>query len=375
MPHDPYPKSLAIAGAWGYIGLKFLEAAGRRGIPTFVFDPGRAPEHEAVQHATRIANEDAFYDSPAELFHLAMHPEQRRRALESLLARPDVPTFAILNEKPMAAPEDPDQCTRLIADVRSANALMLFDFPELFDPLTERILNTLRQYRNVKISHIRIQRSKDRENPANPRNYKRIVPIQYQESVHCLAFVLYLLARLRGSLDALFAEGLAAEAQSQPYRPPNPQDYATVVDGRCQYRLTLGSLPVEGLTDFTAGAEGVKRRVIRGTCDGRSFCIEADYQEGRKTLLVDGVDQAVDPDASSYDAVLKTFSSWQRSVPRHELLSGVFPNPTFAHATFQLSSVLWRCCRTKRPIQLASSADLLAFDAGFREALPTFARY
>jgi hypothetical protein len=68
---------------------------------------------------------------------------------------------------------------------------MLYDFPELFDPLTARLLDFLAQFRSVQLTEITVQRSKDRENPANPRNYKRMVPIQYQETVHCIAFALY----------------------------------------------------------------------------------------------------------------------------------------------------------------------------------------
>ena len=35
------PDSIAIAGAWGYIGRKFLDVALRQRIRTFVYDPGR----------------------------------------------------------------------------------------------------------------------------------------------------------------------------------------------------------------------------------------------------------------------------------------------------------------------------------------------
>ena len=87
----------------------------------------------------------------------------------------------------------------------------------------------------MKIESIEVQRSKDREDPANPRNYKRIVPVQYQESVHCLAFVLNLLANIRGSLETVFAHGLTVTAHSEPYAPPNPAEYDYVVDGMCEY--------------------------------------------------------------------------------------------------------------------------------------------
>jgi len=372
----PYPESLAIAGAWGYIGRKFLDAAQRRRIRTLVFDPGAPPEDVNLQTVTLAANEDEFYASQVDLFHLAMHPEHRQRALELLCARSaGGEEITVLNEKPMAAPENPEQCGKLIDRVEQSGVRMLFDFPELFDPLTERVVDHLKTFRDLRITDIYAQRSKDRESPNDPRNYKRMVPIQYQESVHCLAFVLHLLARLAGSVTAVFERGLTVSGDSKPYRPPNHEIYSYVVDGRCNYRLALGTIRIDGQTNFKAGADGTKQRVICGTGDGRPFHIEINFQEGRKQLLVNGMDQTVDPAANSYDNVLRTLTRWRRSVTREELMTGVFPNPPFARVTYQLSSVLWRACREKKPIQLASLDELLAFDAGFREAVPGFERY
>lgn len=371
----PYPESLAIAGAWGYIGRRFLDAAQRRRIRTWVLDPGEAPADIDLQSMTRVVDEAEFYGLPAEMFHLAMHPEQRGKALDLLLARPDLERLAILNEKPMAAPEDPQQCQRLLDAVAQSGALMLFDFPELFDPLTERILNHLAVYKNVQITDVYVRRGKDREDRQNPRNYKRIVPIQYQESVHCLAFVLYLLGRLRGNLDAIFSAGLTLRGEARPYSPPNPQIYPYVVDGWCSYHLALGPIRVDGQTDFKAGAEGIKQRVIVGSGDGRPFHIEVDFQEGRKRLTIDGMDQTLDPAANSYENVLRTYTRWRHASSREELMGQVYPNPAFARVAFQLSSVLWRCCHDRQPIHLATLSDLLAFDAGFGEAVPSLGTY
>jgi hypothetical protein len=55
-------------------------------------------------------------------------------------------------------------------------------------------------------------------------------------------------------------------------------------------------------------------------------------------------------------------------------MSGVYPNPRFARITYQLSSVLWRACYDRRPVRLGTLADLLEFDARFRQAVPNFAR-
>ncbi len=371
-----YPNSLAIAGAWGYIGRKFLDAARRRRIPTLVFDPGDIPQDLEQTSFERITDPQQFYASQSEWFHLAMHPQHRQAGLEQLLARAATgEDIAVLNEKPLVAPENPEQCQDLVQQAEQAEILMLFDFPELFDPLTERIIEYLKSFREVRITDIYLCRSKDRESPHEPRNFKPMVPIQYQESVHCLAFLIYLLAKIHGDTAAAFQHGVTVRGQAAAYRPPNPQIYPHVVDGRCHYHLGLGPLSVEGQTDFKAGADTTKQRILSGMGDGKPLQVEVDYQEGRKRLVINGMDRTMDPAANSYDNVLRTMTRWRRSETRQHLMNGVYPNPTFARITYQLSSVLWRACYDKRSIHLESLDDLLAFDAAFAQAKPTLPRY
>lgn len=363
------PNSLAIAGAWGYIGRKFLDVALRQRIRTFVYDPGPAPAEVEQNDLVRLTDEAEFYHLPVELFHLAAHPDQRRTGQQLLLERAQHEPLAILNEKPMTTPESPEECDQLVAAAQNSGVCMLYDFPELYDPLTERVIEHLSSYRGVQITDISMCRSKDREAPENPRNYKRMVPIQYQESVHCLAYVLFVLARVRGSLSEVFDTGVSIRAESEPYSPPNPEIYPYIVDGKCRYQLSLGSLHIEGLTNFKAGAEFTKRRVFCGRGDGQAFRIEVEYLEGQKQLKINGVDQEVDPRANSYESVLRTFTRWRRHVGRDELMAGLYPNPAFARITYQLSSALWRASRARSTVQLADLDQLLNFDAGFRESL------
>lgn len=366
---------VAIAGAWGYIGRKLLDAARHRGISVQALDPGPWPEDLPRDGVDRVPDLATYCSLPAGLFHLALHPEHRRAIEARLLERAATEPLWILNEKPMAAPDDPGHAVRLVEAVDRSAAVMLFDFPELFDPLTHRILENLRGFQEVRITSLRVERSKDREDPALPRNYKRMVPIQFQESVHCLAWVLHLLAACQGGLDAALARGVAVEATAQPYRPPNPEAYPHVVDGRCEYRLTLDGTEVEGLTDFTRGAPWRKRRAIRGTVDGQPFVIEADYLEGAKYLRIDGVDQGWDPRSDSYGAILETLAGWRRTVSRSALLTGLYPNPRLAWRTFQLSGLLWRCSHEGRRLELPNLESLDAFDNGYAAARPGFARY
>jgi len=252
---------------------------------------------------------------------------------------------------------------------------MLYDFPELFDPLTHRIAGYLDGFSQLEIHSMVLERSKDREDAAIARNYKRMLPIQFQESVHCLAYLLYLLAALRGGLEAVLPTGVSVNARSSPYSPPNPEIYPYVVDGRCDYRLTLGRLTVEGISSFKRGASWTKRRILRGRADGQPFVIEADYLEGSKYLRINGVDQGWEATSSSYEAILSTLNQWRTGVSPTTLLRGVYPNPRLAWLAFQLSGVLWSSSHEQRQIDLPDLAALKEFDSGFRTARPTLPRY
>jgi len=369
------PDSIAIAGAWGYIGRKLLDAALRRGMRVQVFDPGPAPDNLDLSAVTRVTNEAEFYGLHADWFHLALHPEERHAGETRLLERARSEPLWILNEKPMFAPDKPGDVHALIEEVDRSQAVILYNFPELFDPLTHRIAGFLAGFRQVEITSITTQRSKDREDPAIARNFKRMVPIQFQESVHCLAYALYMLGTLRGSFDAVLADGVRVSAESEPYVPPNPEAYASVVDGRCDFQLTLGPVKVEGVTNFKRGAPWTKRRVLRGRGDGQPFVIEADYLEGKKLLRINGADQGWDATASSYEAILSTWSAWRANVSRETLLHGLYPNPRLAWLAFQLSGALWRASHEGRQIELAGLAAIYSFDSGYRAALSRLPRY
>lgn len=368
-------RSIAIAGAWGYIGRKFTDAALELGLQTLVMDPGVPPADVPLDRITRLQEAEALYRSPADLFHLALHPEHRALGLEILLGRSRSEPILILNEKPMAHPEEPEACQALIDAVANSGAAMLFDFPELFDPLTLRITEFLAQFDHVTIHDIQVQRSKDREARDNPRNRKRMVHIQYQESVHCIAFALNLLAHCRGSAEAVCDGGVCATARAQPYDPPNPEEYAYVVDGRCDYELGLGDAVLRGCTNFKRGATWEKSRLIRGTGDGRDFTIEADYLEGAKYLRLDGRDQGMDPAGSSYTGVLETLDGWLAAGGPEPLKTGLYPHPAFTRLTYQLSSLVWRSCHEGRRLEVGNADELIGFQAGFAAAARQFPRY
>lgn len=363
--------SLAIAGAWGYIGRKFVDAGLSLGLDVSVLDPGPAPLDVDLDQLRRFTD-DSFYQQPVDLYHLALHPEHRQDALRWLLQRGTAEPIAILNEKPMATPECPQDAVDLIASLDGTQVTMWFDFPELFDPLTAAIVSFLDRFDEVQIDEVRIQRSKDREDPDNRRNDKRMVPIQYQETVHCLAWLLAILGLHKGGADAVLDGGVTIAARARPYSPPNPDAYDYVVDGRVDYELSLGQTAVTGCTDFTRGASWAKARWLKGQADGKPFDIEVDYLEGAKRLRIDGVDQPIDPSASSYEGALRTVGRWLADPSAPRLCE---PTCAFTQLTYQLSSLLWRCSFDGQPRRIADSDGVRSFDAGFAAAAPTFPRY
>lgn len=375
MAEEKPRSAIAIAGAWGYIGHKFIDAGLSLGYDVYVNDPGPVPDDIDITRINRIESGAEFYALDVDLFHLALHPEHREAALKQLLPRAKADSFLILNEKPMTSPEAPDECEALVQRVTESGAILLFDFPELFDPITERIFAYLESFETYTINEVRIQRSKDREDRSNPRNLKMMVPIQFQESVHCLAFLLNLLAQQAGSVEDALQSGLTLHASSDPYNPPNPEDYPYVVDGQCDFDMRIGETAVIGHTDFKRGALFRKERIIRGSGDGNPFEIIVDYLEEAKYLTINGEDQRCAPWGNSYTAVLEGIERIRQEATQEELMSGVYPNPHFARHTFQLSSALWRASRDGEELIFPNAESLLSFDARFAEDMDHFPRY
>lgn len=371
----PDIESIAIAGAWGYIGRKLLDASLELGLTPYACDPGPVPDDVDRTAIELVQDNESFYRLDADLFHLALHPQDRQLALDILLQRATTERLLILNEKPMAEPENPARCTATVQAVEQTHAIMLFDFLELFDPMTHAIADYLTGFDQVDIDHVSLYRGKDREDPQRPRNYKKMVHIQYQEAVHCLAFLLNLLGWVEGDLEAVFDAGCRVTASSEPYDPPNPEAYPYVVDGRVVYQLQLGDVRVDGRTDFKSGAPFSKRKVITGRADGNPFTIEAEHLEGSKYLKINGQDQGFAADASAYQHIIRTVGRWAHTIDPVWLMHGVFPNPRFTRLTYQLSSVLWHSCWTSNAIKLADSQELIDFQAGFADAVPEFRRY
>ncbi len=364
MEDDPLPRSLAVAGGWGYIGRHFVDAAVALRIPVYVRDPGPIPTGIDQDRVRVIGTDEEFYGLPADFYHIGLHPRDRGAALGRLADRLlQGDHFMVLNEKPMAAPESPGECMELRRLVERAGMCMLFDFPELFDPMTLRVRAFLRSFNEVRIDEMRMTRSKDREDPANPRNYKIMVPIQHQETVHCLAWVFTCLAETRGGLDGVWDQGVSVEGVSAPYHPPNPQAYPHPVDGRFEGSVRFGNSVVRLLTDFTAKAPRSKRRTVHGVGDGNPFVIEAEYLEGHKFLAIDGKDIGFAQDANVYQAVIRQGWQWYRHPNLAE--ASLYLTPSFAHRSYLLSAMLWDACHLGGPRSVDSLEAFWNYTPGF----------
>src|SRR5262249_45982894 len=150
-----------IAGAWGYIGRRFLDAALALGLDVSVHDPGPPPPDVDRTRVRVIDDPGTFYRADADLFHLALHPEHRRGGCGGLLEGSGSEPLLIVNEKPMAAPEHPEECAVIERAVARTRATVLYDFPELFDGLTEQVLAHLGRFRTVEVREMVVTRSKD----------------------------------------------------------------------------------------------------------------------------------------------------------------------------------------------------------------------
>ena len=353
-----FPESIAIAGAWGYIGRKFLSASAMLGLKTYVLDPGPRPDDVDPNSITIIEDPADFYALDADVFHLALHPDAREYPLSALFQRSrreNAPV--ILCEKPMATPGNPAFCNWVVSESRLTNAALFFDFPELFDPMTLQIHEFLASFNEVRFDEIHLTRSKDREDPKNPRNYKIMVPIQYQETVHCIAYALCILA-IGGKTDLnTLCQTVRADGTSLPYCPPNPEIYMGPVDGFVEGTITFNGMPVGFHTNFKSGAPWSKLRVIRGVADGEPFVIEADYLEGAKFLRINGEDLLCDPRADSYANVLRQIGAWRAELPNSTLMSGIYPNAPLAGFAYFLSHFLWESCSRKCAVESAISCD------------------
>lgn len=406
------PESIAIAGAFGYIGSLYLQASANLGIEQiFVYDPAPVPAQLIDMINTgrvkQIKNETEFYELNADLFHIAMHPQQRNKMFR-LIER----GMSINCEKPMAHPEQPELCDKVIKAVKSSNCTVLYDFPELFDSyylgmkddsVVLEHLADMTQLDSVWIKKMFLHRSKDRESD-NEKNKRVVLPIQYQESVHCIAFMLQALGAvnelkagngsMNGTFKDIFSNGVFVDARSEPYEPPNKESYPYVVDGLCIGRICLNNAEVEIYTNFKKEYQAVRRQTIIGAYTvanaplianesaSADFYISFGVDNEHRYINFDGCDMMSPKEArqTPHESVItKSWKLHSRAAVdecfRNELMTGLYPNPYFAMLTFKLSDMLWKSCWQNKPVQVSSLAELESFSSEFANEMPNFRKY
>ncbi len=370
---------IAIAGL-GSIGERTASACIDIGIKPFVYDLKGLPESIEPDSVVQLPSQEAVYSADADIFHLALHPADRKQYLDALLK---LSKKLLVVEKPMTLPETPEECEEIARAVDASGVDVLYDFPELFDPMTHRIVEYLSGFEDVEITSMYFDRSKDREDEKIPKNHNKMVPIQYQESIHTIAFILYILGNLNENRNArsvfrdVFSDGVKVCAESEPYSPPNPKAYYPyVVDGKCDFDMAIGDIPIECHTNFKKGPAPKKIVTIEGFADGNPFVIEASYLEGEKELYIDGVNQGFEPGHCSYQDIIRGVTQLYGHPG-----DGIISNPFFAWTADSLSRAVWKSSfenkfRTdKQGITIHTLDELLSFDADFAGAREEFYRY
>lgn len=363
-------KTIAIAGCSGYIGTHMTQAALALDMKVLGIDPFLNSAYLSHPNFTAIDTIDDFCDQHADVYYLALQPNHRDPYLARLIPK----NRFIFSEKPMARARDPHICDEIVAALAQSQATMRYNFLLIYNPITDHILQYLRQHQNISISYIKSVFEKNRESRRNDRNKKFMEPIQYQESIHSLALMLV----LRGealkyditNFDAVFPGGLIAVGESSPYDAPST-DYDTVPDGRFFGNLTTSRFRMDVITNFKRfdqkhfPTRQQKKVTISGQADGKEFTIEADYQRGREMLRINNTDIVLPP-FRPYEHI------WQSLLePTQQNTPFILADQYLARRAYQISALLWHASFSKKEIMIQSDQMISENAQSYQTALDT----
>jgi len=349
------PRSIAIAGSEGFMGQNIVNAALGLGIESIILcDPRLDPGRYAGFKNVRFVSSEHFNDIDAELFHFATHPGQRY-SMYRLIQR----GCHINVEKPMVHPENPEEAQAIFDALEGSEATLIYDFLEMFNPRTKRIVELLKGMGDVKFNYISFTRGKNRENLWNPRNKSVMLPIQYQETVHCMAYLVNLFAHQRGiddiNFETVFPKGIRVRAESRRYDAPNPEMYAYAVDGYCKGTIDTEECCVDFLTSFKRGAEKTKRKRIFGHNDNCSINIQVDNQLGNEYLTINGTEQSVDGEQDQYKNAIS--GSWRMHQEMMQGNKGIRPDAKLAWLASGLSGAIFMASYLQTGFSLKNMDD------------------
>ena len=205
----------------------------------------------------------------------------------------------------------------------------------------------------------------------NPRNRKVIVPIQYQETAHCLALLLIVINR-SSSFEEVFPDGIVVAASSVPYNPPNPEDYRFgLVDGKVSGEILVDGMTIGIHTDFKRkGARPFKRFRIEGLANHREFVIEAIYDGTGERIVFNGKAKSPCATASRHLDIVRQSWRWHCGPS-----TNLQPDVDFAWLVFGLSAALWMSCHEGREIRVKSEEDLRRAMQSYPDSLARYAHH
>ena len=369
---DRLPHSIAIAGSEGFMGQNIVKAALGLDIEDIILsDPRIDPGRYAGLRNVRSVVPHHFNDIDAGLFHFATHPGQRS-PMYRLIER----GCHINVEKPMVHPENPMEAEAIFDALEASNATLLYDFLEMFNPRTLAIVEMLKNMGDAQLDHITFIRGKNRENLWNPRNESPMLPIEYQETVHCMAYLVNLFANQQGVYDinfeSVFPKGFTVWAKSRRYDAPNPEKYPYVVDGYCAGTIDIGECTVDFLTNFKRGAEKTKRKIMLGHNAYHSIDIEVNDQLGQEYLRINGAEHQPKGEQDQYKSVI--LGSWQMHQEMMQGKRAVRPDARFAWLAFGLCGAIFMSSYLQTEVALRNQDDFNEAARFFNENAPSYKR-
>ena len=230
-------------------------------------------------------DEKKFYSLDLDYFVIAAPPSQRKQILKYF----DKNSNALI-EKPVSTTQDTKTAKAWRDKLSKSNSLILFDFPELFDPLTFTALNFFTEKSKLKnkIGTLKpcayyLSRTKNREQN-NAFCRRETEDIELDESAHALAFL-------------AFMEQNMEEKLSMPTNIHNiGRHYESPVKGRKRVFgeafsiMEMNNKPVMIEDSFKDPLAWKRRKIVSQNEKKENFTVMVDYWESSKSIFVYGPD-------------------------------------------------------------------------------------
>ena len=254
----------------------------------------------------------------------------------------------------MAEPGRPERCRQIVAAVDASRAIMLYDFPELFDPLTARILDYLAGFRDLRLAGVLRPAVEGPRGPGQPAQLQADGPHPVPGD-----------GPLPGLRPLRPGGGAGGRGRCPGRRRPRGRASPTPTRRRTRRPIPTPSTAGAGTGRRFGGVRGrgadrLQAAMPRGP-SGASSGASATAPRSRSTSPTSKAGSTSASTASISRATRRptptSTSSPRRSagpgeVDRDRLMDGLYPNPRFTQVTYQLSGALWRSCRDREEVGL-----------------------